>query len=141
MKPQTVVDIESRSLAPLSSKGKVKGVGAHRYAHDASTDILCVGFYDIDSGQGDCWSPFLNSEANRLAFEGLVNRFREAAEGARDLISHNGLEFDRVVLNTIAERYGLTVTPIPAWLMDTICRARYSNRPLALNDLAEDLGL
>jgi DNA polymerase len=94
--PSLSWDIETRSAASLET------VGAWRYAADATTDVLCVG-YAVDDGEVHIWTPGQPvPEAFTIA----------ATDPTWEIVAHN-FAFERAILTLILQpRFGWPVIPL-----------------------------
>ncbi|HEV2551767.1 MAG TPA: hypothetical protein VGU20_30940 [Stellaceae bacterium] len=114
--------MESFSTCDLGS------AGAYRYAEDASTEILCIG-YAFDDGDVRQWLP------GEPLPEDLVEHIKSGGE----IRAHNA-QFERVVLNGVAGRkIGFPQIAIE----QTVCtavKAAANGIPRALGDAAKALG-
>ena len=94
--PDLFRDIETRSAADL------KVVGAHRYAADPSTEVLCVG-YAMNDGPEGIWIPG----------QPIPEPFVEAARNPDWLVVAHNDAFERVIEEHILHpRFGWPLVPI-----------------------------
>ena len=118
------VDVETRS--PLS----LKDVGAHRYARDPRTDVVCLGFA-INDEPPQTWAP-----GNPIPQE-----FLEAASNPNwTAVAHNA-NFERAIAQHILEpRHNFPSIPLTRWRC-TQAAALALGLPARLDKLAEVLEL
>ena len=118
------VDVETRS--PLS----LKDVGAHRYARDPRTEIICVGFA-LDNEPPQTWVP-----GNPIPQE-----FLEAASNPNwAAVAHNA-SFELAITRYILEpRFNFPHIPLSHWRC-TQAAASALGLPARLDKLAEVLEL
>jgi DNA polymerase len=132
--PNVPVDIETRSAL------SIRDCGAHIYANDASTQVLCLVFA-IDAGKPQLWLPgdVLNGET--AANPAPTVFFTIANDPANwQMVAHNW-EFERGIYNDIlVTRYGFPPLPLSVWHCSQ--RLALANAyPAELDLLAQALGL
>ena len=118
-----IIDFETRSRIDL------KACGADVYAADPSTDIICIGYYDLASGvNGVCSGGPLSDE-----FLMLFNKEMETSDGR--VAAHNA-RFDQAIWECIGvSEYGYPSIPIEQWYC-TAAQCRVNALPTALDDAA-----
>ena len=120
-----VWDLETRSAVNL------RECGAHVYAIDPTTEVLCL-VYAIDDGDPQLWLPA----------DPVPAVFLEIAANPKDwqLIAHN-YDFERAILeNVLIPRHGFQ--PIPLEAQHCTQRLALANAyPAELDLLAQALGL
>jgi DNA polymerase bacteriophage-type len=122
--PILVRDVETRSTLNL------KEVGAHRYAADATTEVLCVG-YAVDDGEAQTWMPD----------QPTPDAFTIAARDPAWLITAHHDFFETCVeTQLLAPRYGWPLVPIERHRC-TMAMALASALPGSLEGAAAALGL
>lgn len=116
-----VVDFETRSLLDL------KRVGAHRYAEDPSTEVLCLS-YQLPGQDTRLWTPPNVFPADLVAF----------IDDGGTLCAHN-VSFERAVWRHILlARMGV---PMPHRWTDTMAVCAYRSLPQSLDDVGSILNL
>jgi DNA polymerase len=122
--PNFFYDTETRSAADL------KVIGAHRYAADPTTEVLCVGFA-ADDGPVEIWTP------GQPIPEPVTEAARDSSWQA---IAHNA-SFDRQIMERILHpRFGWPLVP-PGRHRCTMAKALAAALPGALGKAIEALGL
>lgn len=117
-------DVETRSCVDL------KKIGAHKYARDPSTDILCVA-YAIDQDPVQLWRPG----------DPVPPEFIEAANNPSwVVISHNDAFETAIEQHVLAPRYGWPIVPIERHRC-TMVMALAAALPAALGKVADALEL
>jgi DNA polymerase len=89
-------DLETRSAVPLED------AGAWRYAADATTDVLCVG-YAIDDGEAQIWLP---GQSVPEEF------FAAASDPAWQVVAHNFMFERAIAIHILQPRFGWPVIPL-----------------------------
>jgi DNA polymerase len=122
--PVLIWDTETRSAADL------KEVGAHKYAVNPTTDVICVGFC-VDDGPIQIWTPG----------DPVPVEFVEAANSSDWRVVAFNSGFDRAILeHVLAPRYGWPQIPVERFA----CLQASSSAlalPDALGGVASALGL
>src|SRR6516162_8632605 len=117
-------DIETRSAVLLEE------AGAWRYAGDASTEVLCVG-YARDNDEPAIWTPG----------EPIPTEFTEAANNPDWCIVAHNAQFERAIATRILEpRFGWPKVPLRQQIC-TMTLALASALPGGLDSAAKALGL
>ncbi len=134
MAQRVAIDAETRGRRDLPRDG------AQAYCADDTFDLLAVGFSEpyVREAAGDpdirVWSPVLPSTADQLEPLRAILGNPEIA-----LVGANALEFDRYVIEAVAERYALPIPAAHRWVHDVAPRARAINRPGGLGQMVEAL--
>ncbi len=131
--PSIHVDIETRSRADL------KRVGAHRYARDASTSILCIAVAEGD-GEPLIWVPDLGHglfAADSVKAETLLKKLSHPDSV---VYSHNA-QFEISVLDALMEKTTGFKPPAHHQWRCTAAMGRRAALPASLEKLAETLKL
>lgn len=116
-----VIDYETRSRADLTK------VGAHNYALDLSTDILCLYMYDLEDDVHYGFHPYLEDFPTEW-----VHRFEQA-----DYISAVNATFDRLIHEYVGvPEYGFPEVPYNKWYCAS-AQFRVNAMPANLEDAAK----
>lgn len=111
------------------SEARLKEVGAHRYAMDKSTDVICLS-YSINDAEPDLWYPGLP----------IPDDLVKAIE-ARYLVYAWNTGFEFVIWNyVLMPKYNFPAIPFMSW-RDTQAIALTFALPMSLEKCAEVLGL
>ena len=110
-------DLETFSECPIK-------FGSHRYAEDPTTEILLWG-YAIDDAPAEVWDC-----TSQPMPEELRQGMDAVAKGEADIVFHNGMNFDTVVLEAKGWKIPLE------HIVDTMVMAYQHGLPGALADLS-----
>jgi DNA polymerase bacteriophage-type len=129
MTPWIVIDFETRSACPLTSKPGKPGAGADRYAEDLTTEVLCL-CWGYQNGDVGTWYPG----------EPLPRQIGSAIEDGCIFVAHN-VRFERAIWQRImVEQYGWPAIPLEQW-HDTMARCGQVQLPMKLEKVAQWLAL
>jgi hypothetical protein len=117
-------DFETRSATDLTA------VGVHRYAADASTEVLCCA-YAVDDEPTQLW----------VRGDPVPSEFVEAASNPNWLVIAHNAAFERAITRHILKpRFGWPEIPIERWRC-SMAMARAAALPGSLEKAAAALGL
>ncbi len=116
------IDFETRAAVDL------KKTGAHAYAEDPDTDVLCAA-YAVDDGPVELWLPG----------EPLPESVVQAVEECWTIYAHNAA-FERLIWRHVLTRYGWPLVPDDLWRC-TMVMAHAMSLPGSLENAAAALGL
>lgn len=137
-KPQRItIDFETRSFTDLTA------CGAHEYAVDPSTDLLCVS-WAIGDGPVRIWSTIKHGEADLFGSDVAtvddIGELFQAIEAGAEVEAHNA-SFEREIWSRVAvPRYGFPEIPFDRWSC-SMAKAARLGLPQSLDGLANALGL
>lgn len=114
------------------SKANLKKTGSYRYAEDRSTEILLFPYAIGRKGKVKCWDL---TDGSRMPRD-LRKAITGCVEGKRKMVMHNGLLFDRLVINEVL---GISI-PVKS-IDDTMVMAMRHALPAGLGMLSEVFGL
>ena len=120
MLPNSILlDFETRSECDITTAGAV------RYARHPSTEILCLGLYDMQTDDSIVYDPYE---------EDMPKEWRDKIENADLVMAHNAL-FDREIYAHCMERTGSKYPDVPfeKWYC-TSAQARVNALPASLED-------
>jgi DNA polymerase len=121
--PTCMVDFETRSYL------SIKDTGAWRYAEDASTEILCMGWKFVGTDIRGLWVPGVNEFPKEVIDHIKADGMFEA---------HN-VQFERAIwILILHRRFGI---PIPKFWKDTLAACAHRGIPLSLDDAGRALNL
>jgi DNA polymerase bacteriophage-type len=128
--PWIVIDFETRSACPLSSKPGKPGAGADRYAEDLTTEVLCLCWESDTGREGGTWFPG----------QPIPILLQYAIDHDYIFVAHNA-RFERAIWQRImVEQYGWPPIPLAQW-HDTMARCGQVQLPMKLEKVAQWLAL
>lgn len=118
------IDFETRSTADL------KTVGAHKYAQDPITEVLCVAYSHDDVPEIFLWAPGEDDKGFLLRSIGHADQ----------IVAHNA-PFERVICQYVmTPRYGWPEIPLEKWRC-TMAMAYAMGLPGSLDQASAALGM
>lgn len=118
-----ILDFETRSRCNLITRG------AYNYALDASTDIICMAAYCLNTESRWLWFP------DKPIPEPLQYALKHT-----DFVAAHNAEFDMNIYDYVATEYGFPEIDFDKWYC-TSAQARVNGLPAGLDDAAWAVGL